>query len=100
MTDNGSGLPLTRPRAAPAKRSASATLRTRPYRPRTNGKAERFIQTLSRLGLRHRSTAQAAPSAPRTPAWLDHYNFTRPHGSLSHKPTTGSRLNNVPRNYN
>ncbi|MEA2385401.1 MAG: hypothetical protein QOH72_5372, partial [Solirubrobacteraceae bacterium] len=40
-------------------------------------------------------------SAERTAAldaWLDHYNFTRPHGSLSHKPP-GSRLTKAPRNY-
>ena len=35
---------------------------------------------------------------PTLGPWLDHYNFTRPHGSLSHKPP-GSRLTNAPRNY-
>ena len=55
---------------------------TRPYRPRTNGKAERFIQTLIR------EWAYAKPyrsSAWRTRAlggWLKHYNRARPHGSL------------------
>jgi transposase InsO family protein len=74
---------------------------TRPYRPRTNGKAERFIQTLT-----HRWAYGAiyGSSAERTGAlggWLSHYNFRRPHGSLSHKPP-GARLRaltNVPENY-
>ena len=61
-------------------------LRTRPYRPRTNGKAERFIQTM----LREWAYAQSYPSstarAHRLPRWLQHYNHTRLHGSLGHKP--------------
>jgi transposase InsO family protein len=64
---------------------------TRPYRPRTNGKAERFIQTLTR---RWAYGAIYGSSAERTAAlsgWLTHYNFTRRHGSLSHKPP-GARL--------
>jgi transposase InsO family protein len=74
---------------------------TRPYRPRTNGKAERFIQTLTD---RWAYGAIYGSSGERTAAlsgWLLHYNFTRPHGSLSHKPP-GSRLReltNVSRNY-
>jgi transposase InsO family protein len=75
---------------------------TRPYRPRTNGKAERFIQTLT-----HRWAYGAiyGSSAERTAAlsgWLTHYNFNRPHGSLSHKPP-GARLReltNVAGSYN
>jgi transposase len=64
---------------------------TRPYRPRTNGKAERFIQTLVN---RWAYGAIYGSSAERTAAlsgWLTHYNFTRRHGSLSHKPP-GARL--------
>ena len=57
-------------------------LRTRPYTPRTNGKAERFIQTMLRLwayGLPyHSSDERAAALAP----WLIWYNRQRPHGSL------------------
>ena len=77
-------------------------LRTRPYRPRTNGKAERFIRTL--LG----GWAYGAiygTSAERTAAldgWLWTYNHRRPHGSLSHKPPAARlrELNNQPRTYN
>jgi len=59
---------------------------TRPYRPRTNGKAERFIQTLTN---RWAYGAVYGSSAERTAAlsgWLDHYNFRRRHGSLGHRP--------------
>ena len=75
---------------------------TRPYRPRTNGKAERFIQTLVN---RWAYGAIYGSSAERTAAlsgWLTHYNFTRRHGSLGHKPP-GARLReltNLAGNYN
>ena len=67
-------------------------LRTRPYRPRTNGKAERFIRTLL-AGWAY--GAIYGSSAERTAAlhgWLWTYNHRRPHGSLSHKPPI-ARLN-------
>jgi transposase InsO family protein len=61
-------------------------LRTRPYRPRTNGKAERFIRTLlagwaygAIYGSSHERTAALD-------GWLWTYNHRRPHGALSHKP--------------
>jgi transposase InsO family protein len=76
-------------------------LRTRPYRPRTNGKAERFIRTM--LG----GWAYGAiygTSRERTAAldgWLWTYNHRRPHGSLRHKPPAARlrELNNQPRSY-
>jgi transposase InsO family protein len=59
---------------------------TRPYTPRTNGKAERFIQTL----LREWAYAVAYPSsAHRTAAlarWLHYYNWHRPHSALNRQP--------------
>jgi len=64
---------------------------TRPYRPRTNGKAERFIQTLAN---RWAYGAIYGSSSARTAAlagWLTHYNFSRRHGALGHKPP-GARL--------
>ena len=73
-------------------------LRTRPYRPRTNGKAERFIRTM--LG----GWAYGAiygSSQERTQAldgWLWTYNHRRPHGSLSHQPPI-TRLNNLAGSY-
>jgi transposase InsO family protein len=59
---------------------------TRPYRPRTNGKAERFIQTLTHRwahGAIYRSSNERTAALP---GWLTHYNFTRRHGSLGHQP--------------
>jgi transposase InsO family protein len=98
MTDNGS--PYRSQLHAQACRELGLRhLRTQPYRPRTNGKAERFIQTLLRewayARLFHTSTERTAALQP----WLNHYNYTRPHGALGHKPP-GSRLTNLPRNYN
>jgi transposase InsO family protein len=61
-------------------------IRTRPYTPKTNGKAERFIQT----ALREWAYAQAYPDSNRRaaelPVWLHRYNWHRPHGSLKSKP--------------
>lgn len=69
--------------------------RTKPYTPRTSGKAERFIQT----GLREWAYAQPyASSSERTEklkAWLQIYNTTRSHSGIKHM-TPFARLNNVP----
>jgi transposase InsO family protein len=59
---------------------------TRPYRPRTNGKAERFIQTLTRRWAHGAIYGSAAERTAALPGWLTHYNYTRPHGSLGHQP--------------
>lgn len=72
-------------------------LRTRPYRPRTNGKAERFIRTM--LG-RWAYGAIYADSEQRTRAlagWLDYYNHRRPHGSLS-RQAPNERLHSLRNN--
>jgi transposase InsO family protein len=75
---------------------------TRPYRPRTNGKAERFIQTLTHRWAYGAIYGSSPERTAALPSWLKHYNFTRPHGSLSHKPpgTRLRELTNVPGNYN
>jgi transposase InsO family protein len=69
-------------------------LTTEPYRPRTNGKVERFHQTMARewaYGLVYRSHRQRNRALPH---WLDHYNRRRPHSSLGgHAPI--SRVHNV-----
>jgi transposase InsO family protein len=69
-------------------------LTTQPYRPRTNGKVERFHQTMARewaYGLTYNS-AEARNSA--LPYWLDHYNTRRPQSSLDGLPPI-SRVHNV-----
>jgi transposase InsO family protein len=59
---------------------------TRPYRPRTNGKAERFIQTLTNRWAYGAIYGDSAERTAALPGWLDHYNFRRGHGSLGHRP--------------
>ena len=97
MTDNGPAY-VSHAHAAACRELGLRHLRTRPYRPRTNGKAERFIQTLLREWAYGRIYGSSAERTAQLPRWLDHYNFKRPHGALSHKPP-GSRLNNPLGNY-
>lgn len=91
MTDNGSAY-KSRMFAAVLDRQGIAHKRTRPYTPKTNGKAERFIQSSIR------EWAYATPfntSAERQDAmhpWLHNYNTARPHAALAGKPPI-SRLN-------
>ena len=59
---------------------------TQPYRPRTNGKAERFIQTLTNRWAYGAIYGSSAERTAALPGWLDHYNFRRRHGSLGHRP--------------
>jgi transposase InsO family protein len=100
MTDNGSAYRSTI-HALACRSMGLRHLRTQPYRPRTNGKAERFIRTM--LG----GWAYGAiygTSTERTAAldgWLWIYNHRRPHGSLSHKPPIARlhELNNPPGSY-
>ena len=75
---------------------------TRPYRPRTNGKAERFIKTLTHRWAYGAIYANSNDRTRALPGWLTHYNFTRRHGSLSHKPPAArlNELNNLAGNYN
>ena len=85
MTDNGSPY-VSQLWAAAISRHGLTHIRTKPYRPRTNGKAERFIQTLLRewaYAQTYRSSEHRRQVLPR---WLHHYNHTRLHGSLGHKP--------------
>jgi transposase InsO family protein len=69
-------------------------LRTKPYRPRTNGKVERFHQTMARewaYGLSYRSHRQRNKALPH---WLHHYNHRRPHSTIGDRPPI-SRVHNV-----
>jgi transposase InsO family protein len=98
MTDNGSPY-VSRAHAIACRALGIRHLRTRPYRPRTNGKAERFIQTMLREWAYGRVYANSVERTAALRPWLDRYNWRRPHGSLGHRPP-GSRLTNVAGNYN
>ena len=74
-------------------------LRIKPRRPRTNGKAERFIQTLLNEWAYNRVYGSSAERTAALPTYLERYNYRRPHGSLG-KQTPATRLNNLVRNYN
>ena len=76
-------------------------LRTRPYRPRTNGKAERFIRTLLAGWAYGAIYGSSRERAAALDGWLWTYNHRRPHGSLSHKSPIArlNELNNVPGSY-
>jgi transposase InsO family protein len=97
MTDNG-GAYRSFLHAATCSELGLRHIRTRPYRPRTNGKAERFIQTLQREWAYGRVFQTSRERSTALGPWLLHYNFTRQHGALGHKPP-GSRLTNVAGNY-
>ena len=85
LTDNGPAYISTK-HALACRRLGIRHLRTRPYRPQTNGKAERFIRTLL-AGWAY--GAIYGSSHERTPAldgWLWHYNHQRRHSALGHQP--------------
>jgi transposase InsO family protein len=96
MTDNGGAYRST-VHAIACRALKIRHIRTRPYRPRTNGKAERFIRTMLggwAYGAIFRSSAERTAALS---GWLEFYNWRRPHGSLSHKPP-GARLGELKRN--
>jgi len=101
MTDNGAGYRSIL-HALACRALGLRHLRTQPYRPRTNGKAERFIRTMlggwaygAIYGTSHERTRALS-------GWLDHYNRRRPHRSLNNQPPL-TRLtqmrNNAPGTY-
>jgi transposase InsO family protein len=96
MTDNGSCYRSKAFRQA-CRDLGLKHIRTRPYTPKTNGKAERFIQT----ALREWAYAQAYPNSDRRaeelPVWLHRYNWHRPHGGIKSQ-TPISRLDLNPDN--
>jgi transposase InsO family protein len=98
MTDNGSPY-VSAVHAIACRELGLRHLRTRPYRPRTNGKAERFIQTLLREWAYFRLYGTNEERIRALPLWLDRYNWRGPHNSLGHRPP-GSRLTNVAGIYN
>ena len=94
MTDNAFTYVKNRSLRELLARHSIHHLTIEPYRPRTNGKVERFHQTMARewaYGLAYRSHRQRNQALPH---WLDHYNRRRPHSSLSDRPPI-SRVHNV-----
>ena len=94
MTDNGFSYIKNRSLADLLDQHDIRHLTTKPYRPRTNGKVERFHQTMARewaYGLTYQSHHHRNAALPY---WLDHYNRTRPHSSIEDRPPT-SRIHNV-----
>ena len=85
MTDNGSAYRSHDFRAACAS-AGLRHLRTRPYTPRTNGKAERFLQTVMRECAYARAFASSQERAAALPHWLHLYNVHRPHTALAGQP--------------
>jgi transposase InsO family protein len=85
MTDDGSSF-RSRRYAKALRRLRIRHLRTRPYTPRTNGKAERFVQTSLREWAYARAYNTSDERAAQLPIWLHRYNWHRPHGSLRSKP--------------
>ena len=100
LTDNGSSY-CSAVHAIACRALGIRHLRTRPYRPQTNGKAERFIRTLLAgwaYGAVYRNSAERAAALD---GWLWYYNHHRKHSALGHKPPIG-RLNertNLPGTY-
>jgi len=85
MTDNGSAY-VSRFFRAACQRLRIRHIRTRPYRPCTNGKAERFIQTLLREWAYLRPYLTSRFRTMALGPWLRYYNRRRPHGSLNATP--------------
>jgi transposase InsO family protein len=93
LTDNGNAY-RSAVHAIACRALGIRHLRTRPYRPQTNGKAERFIRTMLggwAYGAIYRDSRERSAALA---GWLDFYNRRRPHGALSHKPPL-ARLNEL-----
>jgi transposase InsO family protein len=91
ITDNGSAYRSTI-HAIACRAMGIRHLRTRPYRPQTNGKAERFIRTMLggwAYGALYRNSKERTAALD---GWLDYYNHRRKHAALGHKPPI-ARLN-------
>lgn len=93
MSDNGSCYKAKFDAAC--QRLKLRHLRTKPYRPQTNGKAERFIQTLLREWAYKRPYPTSSHRTDRLPHYLNHYNLRKPHTALN-KRTPAQRLREQP----
>jgi transposase len=91
LTDNGSAYRAA-VHAAACRRLGIRHLRTRPYRPQTNGKAERFIRTLLHSWAYGAIYSSSSERTRALDGWLWHYNHHRRHSALGHQPPV-SRTN-------
>jgi transposase InsO family protein len=101
LTDNGVGY-ISHVFRAVCDQLAVRHLRTRPYTPQTNGKAERLIQTLLREWAYSRPYRRSRERTRALVAWLQYYNRWRPHGSLDGRPPFSriqTPVNNLSGNY-
>ena len=96
LTDNGSAY-RSHLMAATTAELGIRHSRTRPYRPRTNGKVERFIQTLTNRWAYGAIYTTSQQRADALPGWLRFYNHQRPHRSLNHQ-TPARRLTQLREN--
>lgn len=85
LTDNGSGYKSKAFRKM-TKHLRLKHSRTRPYTPRTNGKAERFIQTIQREWAYVRPYESSVARRRALGPWLVRYNQRRPHGGIGNRP--------------
>jgi transposase InsO family protein len=102
MTDNG---PCYQSKlwAATCRKLGIKHIRTRPYTPQTNGKAERFIQTALREWAYATAFETSEQRKAELPRWLHRYNWHRPHASLGQRPPIsrlGLTRNNLLRHHN
>jgi transposase InsO family protein len=93
LTDNGSAYRST-VHALACRALGVKHLRTRPRRPQTNGKAERFIRTLIASWAHGAIYRNGTERTAALDGWLWHYNHHRKHSALGHHPPI-SRVNNL-----
>jgi transposase InsO family protein len=94
MTDNAFTYVKNRSLRELLNQHAIRHLTTQPYRPRTNGKVERFHQTMGREWAHGRSYPTSQARASLLKDWLAHYNHRRPHSALGDRPPI-SRVHNL-----
>ena len=93
MTDNGPAYVSTR-HAQLCSQLGIQHIRTKPYCPQTNGKAERFIQTLQREWAYFRAYRSSARRTAALHPWLREYNYSRPHRGIG-RSTPNARLRSL-----
>ncbi|MFQ5974092.1 MAG: IS481 family transposase [Alphaproteobacteria bacterium] len=94
MTDNAFAYTKSSAFGGVLHRFGARHITTKPYRPRTNGKAERFIQTALREWLYARAYQSSDQRTDDMGSWLHYYNHHRPHAGIN-ASTPATRLNNL-----